>query len=71
MIGLWGDFFGKGIEMPAQVDKEKCTGCESCVEECPSEAISMDEGKAKVNPEACIDCGVCIDACPEQAISMQ
>jgi heterodisulfide reductase subunit A-like polyferredoxin len=57
--------------MPAQVDKGKCTGCESCVEECPSEAISMDEGKAKVNPEACIDCGVCVDACPAQAISMQ
>ena len=64
-------FFGKGRVMPAKVDKEKCTGCESCIEECPSEAISMDEGKAKVNPEACIDCGVCIDACPEQAISME
>ncbi len=71
MTVLWGGFFGKGIEMPAQVDKEKCTGCESCVEECPSEAISMEDGKAKVNPEACIDCGVCVDACPEQAISMQ
>ena len=57
--------------MPAQIDKEKCTGCESCVEECPSEAISMDEGKAKVNPDTCIDCGVCIDACPEQAISLE
>ncbi len=56
--------------MPAKVDREKCTGCEACVEECPSGAISMDEGKAKINPEACIDCGVCIDACPEQAISM-
>jgi ferredoxin len=71
MVVFWGGFFGKGIEMPAQVDKEKCTGCESCVEECPSEAISMEDGKAKVNPEACIDCGVCVDACPEQAISMQ
>ena len=57
--------------MPAKVDKEKCTGCESCVEECPSEAISMNEGKAEVNPEACIDCGVCIDACQEQAISLE
>jgi NAD-dependent dihydropyrimidine dehydrogenase PreA subunit len=71
MVVFWGGFFGKGNVMPAQVDKEKCTGCESCVEECPSEAISMEDGKAKVNPEACIDCGVCVDACPEQAISMQ
>jgi heterodisulfide reductase subunit A-like polyferredoxin len=57
--------------MPAKVDKEKCTGCETCVEECPSQAISMNEGKAEVNPETCIDCGVCVDACPEQAISME
>ena len=57
--------------MPAKVDKEKCTGCETCVPECPSEAITMEEGKAQVNPESCIDCGVCVDACPEQAISMQ
>jgi len=57
--------------MPANVDKEKCTGCENCIEECPSEAISMSDGKAQINPESCIDCGVCIDACPEQAISLE
>jgi heterodisulfide reductase subunit A-like polyferredoxin len=56
--------------MPAEVDKEKCTGCESCVGECPSEAISMVDGKAKVNPDSCVDCGVCVDACPEGAISL-
>lgn len=56
--------------MPAKVDEEKCTGCESCVEECPSEAISMADGKAKVN-DACVDCGVCVDACPVEAISME
>ncbi len=57
--------------MPAKVNKAKCTGCESCVAECPSEAISMAESKAQVNPDSCIDCGVCVDACPEEAISME
>ncbi len=57
--------------MPAKVNEEKCTGCESCVEECPSEAISMDGDKAVVNPDACIDCGVCVDACPAEAISLE
>ena len=57
--------------MPAKVDKEKCTGCESCVSECPSEAINMVEEKAAVDEETCIDCGVCVDACPEEAISME
>ena len=57
--------------MPTKVDREKCTGCESCVEECPSEAISMIDEKAEIDPDACVDCGVCIDACPAEAISME
>jgi Fe-S-cluster-containing hydrogenase component 2 len=57
--------------MPAKVDKETCTGCESCVPECPSEAISMVDGKAEVNEELCVDCAVCVDACPVEAISME
>lgn len=56
--------------MPAKVDKEKCTGCESCVDECPSEAISMVQGKAQVDEDACVDCGACVDVCPEEAITM-
>jgi len=57
--------------MPAKVDKENCTGCESCVSECPSEAISMVDGKAEVNEDLCVDCAVCIDACPVEVISME
>ncbi len=57
--------------MPAKVDKEKCTGCETCVSECPSEAISMAADKAKVDSDTCIDCGVCVDTCPEEAIGLE
>jgi ferredoxin len=57
--------------MPAKVDVKKCTGCESCIEECPSEAIKMVNGKAVIDPDNCIDCGVCIDACPVEAISIE
>ncbi len=56
--------------MPAQVDKEKCTGCEACVSACPSEAISMVDDKAQVDPGICTDCGICVDECPVEAISM-
>ena len=42
--------------MPAKVDAEKCTGCETCIGECPSEAITMAEEKAVIDEDACVDC---------------
>lgn len=58
--------------MPAVVDKEKCDGCGTCVEECPVEAISLvDEEYAVVDEEECTECEVCIDECPNEAISMK
>jgi ferredoxin len=57
--------------MPAKVDKGKCNGCESCVPECPSEAIKMVNDKAVVDVDACVDCGVCVDACPVEAITTE
>jgi len=56
--------------MPAKIDKEKCTGCESCVPVCPCEAIEMKDGKAVVNDD-CTDCGACVDECPVEAIEME
>ncbi len=61
----------KGASMPVIVDVEKCTGCESCVGECPSEAISITDEKAKIDADACVDCGVCVEACSVEAISME
>ena len=57
--------------MATKVDKEKCTGCETCVPECPSEAIKMVDEKAEIDLDTCVDCGVCVDACPEEAIAME
>jgi ferredoxin len=57
--------------MPAKVNAETCTGCENCVESCPSEAIAMKDGKAFIDKDACVDCGVCVDECPVEAISME
>ena len=55
--------------MAVNIDKAKCTGCGDCVDVCPVEALSLENGKAVVNDE-CIDCGVCVDECPSGAFSL-
>jgi ferredoxin len=55
--------------MAVNIDKSKCTGCGDCVDVCPVEALSVQNGKAEVNDE-CIDCGVCVNTCSSEAISL-
>ena len=51
------------------VPYKDCTGCGSCKNTCPKEAIELikdNEGfyKYKVNSSKCIDCGLCVSHCP-------
>ena len=49
------------------LDKNKCTGCTTCLKHCPTEAIRIKDGHAVINPDRCIDCGECIRICPSKA----
>jgi len=56
----------------AVIDEETCTGCGTCVDWCPTDAITLDdEGVARRDEDACIGCGVCARFCPEEAISLE
>lgn len=51
------------------VDKEKCKGCEECVEVCTAQVFEMQEGKSvPVNEEKCLGCESCLEVCEEKAI---
>ena len=56
--------------MAVKVDLEKCTGCGSCAEVCPVEAIKIENDKAKIDENECVDCGTCLDECQSEALSM-
>jgi heterodisulfide reductase subunit A len=55
----------------AYVIEELCDGCGVCIETCPVNAITMQEGKAKINPFMCTGCGACIPVCPREAIDFK
>jgi ferredoxin len=57
-------------ELPT-IDLEICTGCGSCVEYCPVDAVEMiAEIPVIVRPADCSYCGECEENCPEGAIAL-
>jgi electron transfer flavoprotein alpha subunit len=54
--------------MAIHVDKEKCTGCGSCVSACPFGLIEVIEDKANIKEEGCTLCSACVNTCAFEAI---
>ncbi|MEN6460007.1 MAG: 4Fe-4S binding protein [Syntrophomonas sp.] len=52
----------------AHVITDECIGCGSCIEECPTQAISESNDVYTINPDLCTDCANCKDNCPADAI---
>jgi len=62
---------GKVVLEPitAQIDEERCAGCQLCIPNCPYAAIDYDEVKkvSVVTEELCKGCGTCVAGCPSGA----
>lgn len=54
-------------EHSVKLDRDKCTGCTTCLRHCPTEAIRIRDQHAVIDQARCIDCGECIRVCPHKA----
>lgn len=55
----------------AVVDPDLCTGCETCLDRCFFDAITVKNDLAAVDPEKCMGCGVCAVSCPTEALRLK
>ncbi|MDO8963068.1 MAG: 4Fe-4S binding protein [Coriobacteriia bacterium] len=52
------------------VDKDLCTACGICVDECPTSALDLGDVAVLARPDDCTECGTCEEVCPNEAIAL-
>ncbi|MBW1902453.1 MAG: 4Fe-4S binding protein [Deltaproteobacteria bacterium] len=64
-----GLFFNSGFE--PHFDQDLCVACETCIDRCPPEALTMGEDDVpEVDFDRCFGCAVCATGCTSKAIAM-
>ena len=57
--------------MRPYIEKQMCDRCGNCVDICPYDVFSVNDGEVIVlMPEDCIECTSCIEQCSKKAIYM-
>jgi heterodisulfide reductase subunit A len=56
----------------AEVERERCIACLTCVNVCPYQVPFIDEeGISVIDPHACQGCGICVSECPANTITFK
>ena len=54
------------------VNRNKCNGCEECLEVCSAGVFEMHDGRAEtIRPDDCVGCESCVEICEERAITVE
>ncbi|MGV9171182.1 MAG: glycyl-radical enzyme activating protein [Promethearchaeia archaeon] len=62
----------ESIERSQQLQwfKNKCIGCETCIETCDQEALTIDKKGLHIDRKRCTLCGECVKECPSTALNL-
>ncbi|MFC1635312.1 4Fe-4S binding protein [Planctomycetota bacterium] len=52
------------------INSATCTGCETCIDRCQTEALRLETDKAVMNKDRCIGCGLCVSTCPTDSLAL-
>lgn len=52
------------------IDEAACSGCETCLDYCQFNALTMEDGLAVVSKISCMGCGVCVPFCETEAMKL-
>jgi heterodisulfide reductase subunit A-like polyferredoxin len=89
VLGALGEFLIEKDEerIFPEISEDRCSGCGSCSDACPADAIDMENREkpvsvfgpiatttvpvAAVNKDLCIGCGLCASTCPSDVIAFK
>ncbi len=61
----------QSIGWKANVSDDSCVTCLHCIEQCPVQAISLQENHIVIDTQKCLGCGFCAAHCPQEAIKLR
>jgi pyruvate formate lyase activating enzyme len=48
----------------------RCIGCRTCLDTCPSHALSLSSAGIVIDRDVCDGCGLCVEECPSTALEL-
>ena len=55
------------------INTEECTGCGQCAEACPSQIITLVDGRAQLTGDTseCLGCQSCVVVCSAEGVTVE